>query len=277
MSFKKKGEKCKQNKAYIYVKMDLIIGILIPLFGTSIGASMVFLMKRNINIKIEKLLLGFASGVMLAASIWSLIMPSIEMAKEQGIYEWIPSSVGFILGVLFIFSINKQLNSIQKKSQKYKLKSNSFLRVLIMVISITLHNIPEGMAVGVIYALALNSNSNVTIYSALIFSIGIAIQNIPEGAIISMPLKNEGISKIKAFMYGIFSGVVEPICALITIILTSSVIKILPYLLAFAAGAMINVVIEDLIPESQEGENKGFGTLGVTLGFLLMMVLDIAL
>ena len=233
--------------------------------------------KKEINKKVQKLLLGFASGVMIAASIWSLITPSIEMAEEQGKISWIPASIGFLLGITFLLVLDSliphlHLNSKKPEGIKAKLKNTTM-----MILAVTLHNIPEGMAVGVVFSGVLAQNTTITLAGAFALSIGIAIQNFPEGAIISMPLKNEGISKPKAFLYGTLSGVVEPIGAIITILLTSIVTPILPYLLSFAAGAMIYVVVEELIPESQAGEHSNIGTIGVAIGFVIMMILDVAL
>lgn len=255
--------------------MKIFLGILIPFFGTSIGSLMVFFMKNNLSKKVEKLLLGFASGVMIAASIWSLLIPSIEMAEEQGKIAWIPATVGFILGILFLLIIDcivPHLEENKPKGLKAKLKNTTML-----VLAVTLHNIPEGIAVGVVFAGVLSGNSGVTLAGAFALAIGIAIQNFPEGAIISMPLKSDGMTKQKACIYGILSGIVEPISAFITLLLTSTLVPILPYLLAFAAGAMIYVVVDELIPESQKGELSSLGTIGVTIGFLIMMVLDVTL
>ena len=256
---------------------NIAIGLLIPFLGTTLGSAMVFLMKNKMNTKVQKLLLGFASGVMIAASIWSLITPSIEMAEEQGIVSWIPAAIGFLFGIIFLLVLDSiiphlHLNSKKPEGIKAKLKNTTM-----MVLAVTLHNIPEGMAVGVVFAGVLAQNTTITLAGAFALSIGIAIQNFPEGAIISMPLKNEGMSKPKAFLYGTLSGVVEPIGAIITILLTSIVTPILPYLLSFAAGAMIYVVVEELIPESQAGEHSNIGTIGVAIGFVIMMILDVAL
>ena len=256
---------------------NVLVGLLIPFLGTTLGSAMVFLMKNKMNTKVQKLLLGFASGVMIAASIWSLITPSIEMAEEQGKISWIPASIGFLLGITFLLVLDSliphlHLNSKKPEGIKAKLKNTTM-----MILAVTLHNIPEGMAVGVVFAGVLAQNTTITLAGAFALSIGIAIQNFPEGAIISMPLKNEGISKPKAFLYGTLSGVVEPIGAIITILLTSIVTPILPYLLSFAAGAMIYVVVEELIPESQAGEHSNIGTIGVAIGFVIMMILDVAL
>lgn len=238
---------------------------------------MVFFMKNKINSKIEKLLLGFASGVMISASVWSLLIPALEMAKTQGKTEWLPATVGFLLGVVFLLVLDSliphlHLNSDKPEGIKAKLKKTTM-----MVFAVTLHNIPEGMAVGVTFAGALIGNSGITMAGAFALALGIAIQNFPEGAIISMPLKSEGMSKPKAFLCGALSGIVEPIGAIITIFLTSSVEAVLPYLLSFAAGAMIYVVVEELIPEAQEGEHSNIGTIGVAIGFVIMMILDVAL
>ncbi len=256
---------------------NIAIGLLIPFLGTTLGSAMVFLMKNKMNTKVQKLLLGFASGVMIAASIWSLITPSIEMAEEQGIVSWIPAAIGFLFGIIFLLVLDSiiphlHLNSKKPEGIKAKLKNTTM-----MVLAVTLHNIPEGMAVGVVFAGVLAQNTTITLAGAFALSIGIAIQNFPEGAIISMPLKNEGMSKPKAFLYGTLSGIVEPIGAIITILLTGIVTPILPYLLSFAAGAMIYVVIEELIPESQAGEHSNIGTIGVAIGFVIMMILDVAL
>ena len=234
-------------------------------------------MKNKINNKVEKLLLGFASGVMIAASIWSLLIPAIDMAEEQGIVSWIPATIGFLWGVIFLLILDSviphlHLNSDQPEGVKAKLKKTTM-----MVLAVTLHNIPEGMAVGVVFAGAIAQNSGITMAGAFALAIGIAIQNFPEGAIISMPLKSEGKSKLKAFLYGTLSGIVEPIGAIITIALTNFVVPILPYLLSFAAGAMIYVVVEELIPELQTGEHSNIGTIGVAIGFVIMMILDVAL
>ena len=257
--------------------MQMFLILLIPFLGTTLGSAMVFFMKNKINNKIEKLLLGFASGVMISASIWSLLQPSIEMTAEQGKIAWIPAAIGFLLGVVFLLVLDSiiphlHLNTDKPEGMKAKLKKTTM-----MILAVTLHNIPEGMTVGVAFAGAMAQNTGITVAGAMALAIGIAIQNFPEGAIISMPLKGEGSSKGKAFLYGMLSGIVEPIGAIITILLTSLVVPILPYLLSFAAGAMIYVVVEELIPESQEGEHSNIGTIGVAIGFVIMMILDVAL
>ncbi|MBQ3415413.1 MAG: ZIP family metal transporter [Clostridia bacterium] len=257
--------------------MEIVWGLLIPLLGTTIGSSMVFFMKNKMNNKVEKLLLGFASGVMIAASIWSLIIPSIDMAKEQNVISWIPATVGFLLGILFLLILDSVIPHLHLNSNKPEGVKAKLQKTTMMVLAVTLHNIPEGMAVGVVFAGAMSGNSGITMAGAIALAIGIAIQNFPEGAIISMPLKSEGTSKSKAFLYGILSGIVEPIGAIITIALTSLVVPILPYLLSFAAGAMIYVVVEELIPSAQTGEHSNISTIGLAIGFVIMMILDVAL
>lgn len=257
--------------------MNLTIGLLIPFLGTSLGSAMVFLMKNKMNRKVEKILLGFASGVMIAASVWSLLIPSIDMTEEQGKVAWIPAAVGFLLGIIFLLVLDSLIPHLHLDSEKPEGLKAKLKKTTMMVFAVTLHNIPEGMAVGVAFAGALAGNAGITISAAIALAIGIAIQNFPEGAIISMPLKSEGMSKTKAFVYGTLSGAVEPVAAFITILLTSLVVQVLPYLLSFAAGAMIYVVVEELIPESQSGEHSNIGTIGVAIGFVLMMILDVAL
>ena len=257
--------------------MQAVYGLLIPFLGTTLGAGMVFFLKNNIKQSVEKLLLGFASGVMIAASIWSLLIPAIEMSEEQGKIGWLAPAVGFLLGMLFLLVLDSVIPHMHLDKEKPEGVKSKLKKTTMLVLAVTLHNIPEGMAVGVTFAGALLGNSGITITGAFALAIGIAIQNFPEGAIISMPLKSEGISKGKAFLYGAISGIVEPISAIITILLTELVVPILPYLLSFAAGAMIYVVVEELIPESQMGEHSNIGTIGVALGFVIMMILDVAL
>lgn len=267
----------KTYKAYYIIQEEntvlnvlySIAGILIPFIGTSLGSCLVFLVKKNIGEKIQKIIVGFAAGVMIAASIWSLIMPSVEMASNQGKIPWIPATVGLIMGVVFLIIINALADRFENKQNGKKLD--------MLLFSVTLHNIPEGMAVGVCFAGFLAGNAGIALVEAIVLALGIAIQNIPEGAIISMPLNAKGLSKKKAFKYGALSGLVEPVSALITIMLTNIVVPILPYLLAFAAGAMIYVVVEELIPEMHTGEKSMLGVIGVTIGFAVMMILDIAL
>ena len=257
--------------------METFIWLLIPFLGTTLGSAMVFLMRKKMNDKIEKILMGFASGVMIAASIWSLINPSIEMAKEQNVIAYLPASIGFMAGVLFLLLLDNIIPHLHVNSDNPEGVKSNLKKKTMMVFAVTLHNIPEGMAVGVIFAGAINGQSTITFASALALAIGIAIQNFPEGAIVSMPLTIEGKSKAKAFGLGVLSGIVEPIAAIITILLSSILIPILPYLLSFAAGAMIYVVVDELIPESQTGKHTNYAILALAIGFVLMMVLDIAL
>ena len=257
--------------------METLIGLLIPFLGTALGSAMVFFMRKEINKKLERFLLGFAAGVMMAASVWSLLMPSIDMAEEQSVISWLPAAIGFSLGILFLLALDHiiphlHLREDKPEGIKAKLKNSTM-----MVLAVTLHNIPEGMAAGVVFAGLMTQETGITLAGALALAIGIAIQNFPEGAIISMPLRAEGVSKPKAFFYGMLSGIVEPIAAAVTILITSSILLVLPYLLAFAAGAMIYVVVEELIPEAQEGEHSDIGTIGVAVGFALMMMLDVGL
>lgn len=259
------------------MNIQLISGLLIPLLGTILGSATVFLMKNKMNKKVEKLLLGFASGVMIAAAVWSLLIPSIEMAETQEKVAWIPATIGFLFGIVFLLVLDSVIPHLHLESEKPEGVKSKLKKTTMMVFAVTLHNIPEGMAVGVTFAGALAQNAGITIAGAFALAIGIAIQNFPEGAIISMPLKSEGVSKPKAFLYGALSGIVEPIGAIITILLTSLVVPILPYLLSFAAGAMIYVVVEELIPESQAGAHSNIGTIGVAIGFIVMMILDVAL
>ena len=256
---------------------NILISLFIPFLGTTLGAATVFLMKNKIHDKVEKLLLGFASGVMIAASVWSLLVPSLDMAGELGKIAWIPATVGFLLGMIFLLILDTIIPHIHLKSEQPEGIQSKLKKTTMMVFAVVLHNIPEGMAVGVTLAGAMLGETGITMAGAIALTIGIAIQNFPEGAIISMPLKAEGVSKPKAFLYGALSGIVEPIAAIITILLISVVFPILPYLLSFAAGAMIYVVVEELIPESQAGNHSNIGTIGVALGFVIMMILDVAL
>lgn len=255
----------------------ILIGILIPLAGTTLGAAMVFFMKKEMSPRLQKTLLGFASGVMIAASVWSLIIPAVEMAEEGGAIPWIPAAVGFLAGVFFLLGLDVIIPHLHVSSTKPEGKRTRLARSAMLVLAVTLHNIPEGMAVGVVFAGMKNGNAGITFAGALALSIGIAIQNFPEGAIISMPLIGTGITRRRAFTYGFLSGIVEPISAVIMILLVSVLSPILPYILSFAAGAMIYVVVEELIPECQAGEHSNLGTIGCALGFTVMMVLDIAL
>lgn len=252
-------------------------GLMIPFLGTTLGAGMVFFMKGSMNQKLEKMLLGFAAGVMIAASVWSLLIPSIEMTEQAGGIAWIPACVGFLLGMIFLLLLDSVIPHLHLDSDKPEGPKTKLGKSAMLVLAVTLHNIPEGMAVGVVYAGWISGSTNITLTAALALSIGIAIQNLPEGAIVSMPLCSEGCSKSKAFGYGFFSGIVEPIAALLTIALSSIMVPVLPYFLGFAAGAMLYVVVEELIPEMAEGEHTNLGTIMFAVGFSLMMVLDVAL
>ena len=250
----------------------------IPFIGTSLGAFTVFFMKDKINPKTEKILLGFAAGVMIAASVWSLLIPSIDLARQRGKISWLPALIGFALGIVFLLLIDSVVPHLHLKSTKPEgFDKGLFSKTAMMLFAVTIHNIPEGMAVGVTCAGAIGENPRITLASALVLSVGIAIQNFPEGAIISMPLKGEGMGKVKAFFNGVLSGAVEPVGAITTLLLTSHILPLLPYFLSFAAGAMMYVVIEELIPECQSGEHSNLGTIGAAVGFALMMVLDVAL
>lgn len=258
--------------------MNIIIGILIPFIGTSLGAACVYGMKKELNKKINKILLGFASGVMMAASVWSLIIPAIDMSYSMKKFAFVPAAVGVLIGVLFIYSLDKIIPHLHVDSEKEEgIRTNNLKKTTKLLLSVVLHNIPEGMAVGITFAAVMNGGKAVTFASAIALSLGIAIQNFPEGAIISMPLRGEGLSKNKSFIYGVLSGIVEPIAAGITIIFSSIVTPIMPYLLSFAAGAMIFVVVEGLIPEAAEDNSADTSAIAFAIGFTIMMILDVAL
>lgn len=250
---------------------------MIPFMGTTLGAAMVYLMKKDMSPSLEKALLGFASGVMIAASVWSLLIPSLEMGEKQSEISWMPAAGGFLLGMGFLLLLDTIIPHLHVNSDEPEGVHSHLKKTTMLVFAITLHNIPEGMAVGVVLAGSMIQNTGVTVAGALALSIGIAIQNFPEGAIVSMPLKAAGRSKNKAFVLGTLSGIVEPIAAVITMLLISVVMPVMPYFLSFAAGAMIYVVVEELIPESQSGTHSNIATIGVAIGFTLMMVLDVAL
>ena len=255
----------------------VMIGLLIPFFGTALGSACVFFMRKQLSDKVQKALTGFAGGVMVAASIWSLIIPAMEQSEGWGKLSFLPAFIGFWLGILFLLLLDSviphlHMNATQSEGPKSKLK-----RTTMMVLAVTLHNIPEGMAVGVVYAGLLSGNAAISTGGALALAIGIAIQNFPEGAIISMPLCAEGKNKGKAFLGGVLSGAVEPVGALLTILAAGLFVPAMPYLLSFAAGAMIYVVVEELIPEMSEGKHSNIGVVMFAFGFTLMMALDVAL
>lgn len=256
---------------------SLIIGLLIPFLGTAAGAACVFLIKDKLPDLLQKSLMGFAAGVMVAASVWSLLIPSMEMSGKEGIMSVLPDVVGFLLGIGFLLFLDLVVPHLHLEGGESEGPRSKLSKTTKLVFAITLHNIPEGMAVGVTLAAALEHNAYLSMAGALALSIGIAIQNFPEGAIVSMPLRAAGNSRRKSFFIGAMSGIVEPIAAVVTIILASYIMPVLPYLLAFAAGAMIYVVVEELIPETQEGRHSNFGTIGFAVGFTLMMVLDVVL
>ena len=258
------------------MQAEVIQGIMLPFVGTSLGAAMVFVLKKQISDSLRKVLTGFAAGVMVAASFWSLLQPALEGSAHMGRLAFVPAAVGFLVGVgflLFLDVVTPHMHlDMQDEGPRTGLK-----RTTKLILAVTLHNIPEGMAVGVVYAGWLSGGTGVTQAGALALALGIAIQNFPEGAIVSMPLRAEGMPKLHTFIYGVLSGVVEPLAALLTIFAAGIVVPVLPYLLAFAAGAMMYVVVEELIPEMSEGKHSNAGTIFFSLGFVLMMILDVAL
>ena len=256
---------------------ETIRGILIPFAGTSFGAAMVFFMKTSLNEQVSRALTGFAAGVMVAASIWSLLIPSMEQSAHMGTWAFVPAVVGFWGGILFLLLLDHIIPHLHRNSEEAEGPRSRLKRTTMLVLAVTLHNIPEGMAVGVVYAGWLSGNTYITVTGALALSIGIAIQNFPEGAIISLPLRAEGAGKGKSFLYGVLSGIVEPIGAFLTILAATLILPALPYLLSFAAGAMMYVVIEELIPEMSVGKHSDIGTVFFAVGFTLMMALDVAL
>ena len=251
-------------------------GILLPFLGTSLGAAMVFVLKERISDSVQRMLTGFAAGVMVAASFWSLLQPALEGSEHMGRLSFIPAAVGFLVGIGFLLLLDNVTPHMHMDEQTEGPRI-SLKRTTKLILAVTLHNIPEGMAVGVVYAGWVAGEMGVSQAAAFALALGIALQNFPEGAIVSMPLRAAGMPKPRTFWYGVLSGVVEPIAALITIAAASAVVSILPYLLAFAAGAMFYVVVEELIPEMSEGEHSNVGTVAFALGFVLMMVLDVAL
>lgn len=257
--------------------LSAFLGIMIPFFGTVLGSACVFFMKKGMSENLKRALSGFAAGVMVAASIWSLIIPAMEQSENMGKWSFVPAAVGFWLGILFLLLLDHIVPHLHQNASQAEGPKSSLKKSTMMILAVTLHNIPEGMAVGVVFAGLIAGKSNITAAGALALSLGIAIQNFPEGAIISMPLKSEKMSKPKAFLSGAASGIVEPIGALITIAAAGIVIPVLPYLLCFAAGAMLYVVVEELIPEMSAGEHSNLGTVFFAVGFCLMMILDVAL
>ncbi len=257
--------------------MTTFYGILIPFLGTSFGAACVFFMRQALNKQIQRALTGFAAGVMVAASIWSLLIPAIEQSARLRTLAFLPAAAGFWLGILFLLLLDRLVPHLHLGSDQAEGPKSQLQRTTMMILAVTLHNIPEGMAVGVVYAGYLSGASQITAAGALALSLGIAIQNFPEGAIISMPLRAEGMKKGRAFLGGVLSGVVEPIGAVLTVLAAGLVVPALPYLLSFAAGAMLYVVVEELIPEMSEGKHSNIGTVFFAIGFSLMMALDVSL
>ena len=256
--------------------LAVLQGTLIPFLGTSLGAAMVFFLKKQISDSLQKILTGFAAGVMVAASFWSLLQPALESSEGMGKLSFIPAAVGFLIGVGFLLLLDEVTPHMHMDNQDEGPKS-SLKRTTKLILAVTLHNIPEGMAVGVVYAGWLAGGSGISRAGALALALGIAIQNFPEGAIVSLPLRAEGMPKSKTFFYGVLSGAVEPVAAWVTIAAAAAVIPVMPYFLAFAAGAMMYVVVEELIPEMSEGKHSNAGTVAFSLGFVLMMILDVAL
>ena len=256
---------------------SVFYGILIPFLGTSFGAACVFFMKKEMGDRLQRMLTGFAAGVMVAASIWSLLIPAMEQVSDMGKLAFVPAVAGFWCGILFLLLLDHIIPHLHRNSQRAEGPRSQLKRTTMLVLAVTLHNIPEGMAVGVVYAGYLVGNTQISAAAAMALSLGIAIQNFPEGAIISMPLRAEGTGKPKAFLGGVLSGIVEPIGAILTILAAGLIVPALPYLLSFAAGAMLYVVVEELIPEMSQGEHSDVGTIFFAVGFSVMMMLDVAL
>lgn len=258
--------------------MELWLGVWIPFIGTMLGSACVLFLKGDLKLGIQKMLLGFAAGVMVAASVWSLLIPAIEQSEHMGNFAFVPAVTGFGFGMLFLLAMDRLIPHLHMNSDMPEGPKSSLGKTTMLIFAVTLHNLPEGMAVGVVFAGVLSGESGMTLAGAIALAIGIAIQNFPEGAVVSLPLRSKGsVSRKRAFLYGTLSGIVEPLGAIITILLTEVFLPVLPYLLSFAAGAMMFVVVEELIPETAEGEHSNIGTIGFAFGFMLMMVLDVAL
>lgn len=258
------------------MKIQVLYGILIPFLGTSLGAACVFLMKKAMSDRMQRILTGFAAGVMVAASIWSLLLPAMEQASAMGRWSFVPAVAGFWLGILFLLLLDHLIPHLHRNSRYAEGPRSRLQKTTMLVLAVTLHNVPEGLAVGLAFGLAGNSSA-MPLSGALALSLGMALQNFPEGAAISLPLKKEGLSNTRSFVYGALSGIVEPIAGVLGVLAAGTITGVMPWLLAFAAGAMIYVVVEELIPEASLGEHSHTGTLSVMLGFLVMMVLDVAL
>ena len=257
--------------------LTVLKGILLPLAGTSVGAACVFFMKKNMGLRLRSALIGFAAGVMFAASVWSLIIPAIEASEDYGGWSFLPAVIGFWIGIGFLVLLDHTVPHIHLGSMQKEGFRSSLGKSTMLVFTVALHNIPEGMAVGAVYAGLIDGNMGISVSGALVLSLGIAVQNFPEGAIISMPLASEGMSKAKAFLCGVASGIAEPLAAILTILCYETLLGTLPYMLTFAAGAMIYVIVEELVPEISRAENSDTGTLFFAIGFTLMMVLDVTL
>lgn len=258
------------------MNINVLIGVLIPFAGTTLGAACVFLLRKEMNATVQKTMLGFAGGVMVAASVWSLLIPAMDMSGHMGKFAFVPAAVGFLLGIVFLLVLDKVVPHLHLDSNEQEGIKSNWKKSTMLMLAVTIHNIPEGASVGIVLAGAMAGGNTITMAAAIALSVGIAIQNFPEGAIISLPLKEEA-GRGKAFLMGFLSGVVEPIAAVITLLLATHITPFIPYTLAFAAGAMIYVVVEELIPESAEGEHSNMGTIGFAIGFVIMMMLDVAL
>lgn len=259
------------------MSLNILRGIMIPFIGTSLGSACVLFMKKALDVRVQKLLTGFAGGVMIAASVWSLIIPAVDLCSGMGRLAFLPATVGFWIGVIFLLVLDGTVPHKHAHSDEPEGIRSDLSRTTMMVLAVTMHNIPEGMAVGVVFAGLVSKNAGITVAGAMALSLGIAIQNFPEGAIISMPLRAEGMDKGRSFILGVLSGAVEPVAAVLTVLAADKVVPIMPYMLSFAAGAMIYVVVEELIPEMSRGEHSNMGTIAFSLGFSVMMILDIAL
>lgn len=258
------------------MNMTTMLGLLIPFIGTTAGAACVFFIRNELKPVIQKVLLGFAAGVMVAASVWSLLIPAMDMSGSMGRFAFLPAAVGFLLGIVFLLFMDRAVPHLHIGSDEAEGPKTSLKKSTMLILAVTLHNIPEGISSGAVFAGLLTNNKDVTLAGAFALSIGIAIQNLPEGFIVSLPLRSER-GRSRAFLWGTLSGIVEPIAGFITVLLAAYITPVLPYLLAFAAGAMIYVVVEELVPESAEGEHSNIGTIGFAAGFVLMMILDVAL
>lgn len=257
--------------------MGMISGILIPFLGTALGSGCVFFLRHSLHMQVQRALTGFAAGVMVAASIWSLLIPAMEQAADLGKWAVLPAAAGFWLGIVFLLLLDRVVPHLHRNARQTEGAASSLSRSAMLLLAVTLHNIPEGMAVGVVYAAFRSGSSEITAAGALALSLGIAIQNFPEGSILSMPLRAEGMKKSRAFLYGVLSGAVEPLGALLTVLAAPLVVPALPCLLSFAAGAMLYVVVEELIPEMSAGTHSNTGTVFFALGFSIMMILDVVL